>query len=93
MSSHPGPSHSVGRAAPELDVFETIVNPLEHYGEASQTIQVAPFDADYLWHNTTDTSSLGTDWDTEFNAYHGGVFQQVSVQVHRLQLSGLSTLR
>lgn len=35
--SHPGPSNNVGRSAPELDVFEALVNTGSFYGEISQS--------------------------------------------------------
>lgn len=35
--SHPGPSNDVGRSAPELDVFEALVNTASFYGEISQS--------------------------------------------------------
>ncbi len=40
---HPGPSNNVGRSSPEIDIFETQV--LNGHGHASQSFQIAPFDA------------------------------------------------
>lgn len=40
LLSHPGPNVGVGRAAPELDVFEAIINPLDLFGEISQSKSV-----------------------------------------------------
>lgn len=75
--SHPGPSVSVGRSAPELDVFEALINPATFVGEVSQTMQIAPFDMDYLWDNTTGgTFKIETPRTTTLNAYHGGHYQQ-----------------
>lgn len=37
LYSHPGPSNNVGRSAPELDVFEALVNTGSFYGEISQS--------------------------------------------------------
>lgn len=72
---HPGPSHDIGRGAPEIDVFEALVNEIDLFGEASQTLQMAPFDMDYLWDNTSDTYSLGA-MRTHLNAYHGNHYQE-----------------
>lgn len=62
---HPGPKHSdgtfVGRAAPEIDMFEAQVTtsaPLsggQLTGQVSQSAQWAPFDAGYLWQNSSAT--------------------------------------
>lgn len=41
-------------------------------------LQMAPFDMDYKWPNSSGTYSLGTQWDSEMNEYRGGIFQQVS---------------
>jgi beta-glucanase (GH16 family) len=45
---HPGPSTSVGRAAPEIDILEAQVD-YHGYGTASQSVQIAPFDSGYYW--------------------------------------------
>ncbi|KAK0461998.1 beta-glucan synthesis-associated [Desarmillaria tabescens] len=53
--SHPGPKHSdgtyVGRAAPEIDVFEA---------QVSDGTGSSPFDAGYVWDNNTTISKLNT---------------------------------
>ncbi|KAI0316214.1 beta-glucan synthesis-associated [Amylostereum chailletii] len=73
--NHPGPIHSdgsyVGRSAPEIDVFEALVTTAG--GEISQSVQMAPFDAEYAWFNTSE--NLQTPIAT-LNTYHGGVYQQ-----------------
>ncbi|QRW07384.1 glycoside hydrolase family 16 protein [Ceratobasidium sp. AG-Ba] len=70
--SHPGPAKSdgtfVGRAAPEIDMFEAQVDAGTLIGHVSQSGQWAPFNYAYDWFNTTDRSEL--------NSYVGGVYQQ-----------------
>ncbi|WFD20450.1 hypothetical protein MCAP1_002694 [Malassezia caprae] len=86
---HPGPRHPdgswVGRSAPEIDMLEATSNngPGEH-GQASMSLQVAPFDAAY---NVSDPSAFVVYEDRVHNAtkndYTGAVFQQaVSAKVN-----------
>ncbi|KAF9007051.1 glycoside hydrolase family 16 protein [Cyathus striatus] len=74
--SHPGPKHQdgtyVGRAAPEIDVFEAIVT--DGLGDASMSVQTAPFNARYKIPN--DTSSAIFYDDAHLNSFKGGVYQQ-----------------
>ncbi|KAH9837168.1 beta-glucan synthesis-associated [Rhodofomes roseus] len=82
-SSHPGPMHQdgtyVGRAAPEIDIFEaTITNGM---GAVSQSGQWAPYNHQYLWSNTTDNYSIKNETDTFLNSYLGGVYQQATSAV------------
>ncbi|TEB21437.1 beta-glucan synthesis-associated [Coprinellus micaceus] len=83
--SHPGPMRKdgsyVGRAAPEIDVLEAIVEFGE--GRVSQSSQWAPYNAGYRWLNTSDNYRIYDDDVTHLNPYAGGVFQQA--------VSGLST--
>ncbi|RXW17936.1 hypothetical protein EST38_g7922 [Candolleomyces aberdarensis] len=78
--SHPGPVRSdgtyVGRAAPEIDVFEAIVEGGQ--GQISQSSQWAPYNAGYRWDNTTDNYKIYDDpvSQTVLNPYRGGIFQQ-----------------
>jgi len=55
---HPGPKRTdgtwVGRAAPEIDVFEAQVSDITAIGHVSQSVQWAPFNKEYLWDNTTE---------------------------------------
>ncbi|KAF5371672.1 hypothetical protein D9758_003419 [Tetrapyrgos nigripes] len=78
--SHPGPMHQdgtfVGRSAPEIDIFEAQVVGRE--GHVSQSGQWAPFDASYVWTNTSDTFTIYDDTLTVQNSYLGGVFQQAT---------------
>lgn len=72
--THPGPSNNKGRAAPEIDVLEAQIDPITRRGHVSQSLQVAPFNAGYLFDNTT---SIIYNADlTTYNTYLGGVFQQ-----------------
>jgi Beta-glucan synthesis-associated protein SKN1/KRE6/Sbg1 len=52
--SHPGPVHQdgsyVGRSAPEIDLFEALVD--GHRGQVSQSAQWAPFDVRSLQHKS-----------------------------------------
>jgi beta-glucan synthesis-associated protein KRE6 len=54
---HPGPKRTdgsfVGRAAPEIDVLEAIVNDITGLAENSQSSQWAPFNKLYDWDNDT----------------------------------------
>ncbi|KAG5635587.1 hypothetical protein H0H81_010733 [Sphagnurus paluster] len=77
--SHPGPVRAdgtyVGRAAPEIDIFEAIVE--GGVGKVSLSSQWAPFNAEYSWFNTSDNLII-TDPNTVQNPYQGGVFQQTT---------------
>ncbi|KAI0068292.1 beta-glucan synthesis-associated [Artomyces pyxidatus] len=75
--SHPGPVHDdgtyVGRAAPELDMFEAVVR-ASNVGYVSQTCQIAPFNQKYQWpqdgnYHITNTSI------SNINGYLGGADQ------------------
>lgn len=44
---HPGPDVSVGRGAPEIDILEAQKNKLGPGGKVSQSVQMAPFNANY----------------------------------------------
>lgn len=70
---HPGPNKNVGRSAPEIDVLEAQIKQ-QRQGEASQSLQVAPFDLGYNW-----DESVATVYNadvSEFNPYQGGVYQE-----------------
>ncbi|EGO02966.1 glycoside hydrolase family 16 protein [Serpula lacrymans var. lacrymans S7.3] len=78
--SHPGPVHSngnyVGRSAPEIDIFEATVD--GGIGKVSQSAQWAPFDAGYVWFNTSDNLQIYDPAMTLLNPYHGGADQQTT---------------
>lgn len=76
-SDHPGPTVSTGRAAPEIDIFETQVDVSVFRGEVSQSIQAAPFN--YHYRPTSNTTPAMVIYDTEhtkLNTYFGGPYQQ-----------------
>jgi beta-glucan synthesis-associated protein KRE6 len=66
----------VGRAAPEIDIFEAQVANDE--GEVSQSGQWAPFNAKYEWFNTSDNMIIYDATETYLNTYTGGAFQQAT---------------
>ncbi|KAF8973556.1 beta-glucan synthesis-associated [Flammula alnicola] len=84
--SHPGPVHSdgtyVGRAAPEIDVFEAQVTSLivgaPQTGQVSQSAQWGPFNAEYQWFNTSDNLIINNSTSSFLNTYMGGAFQQAT---------------
>ena len=73
---HPGPSTNIGRNAPEIDVVEAGANPTNGYPLASQSFQVAPFDAGYEWDNSSSNYKFYDSDISELNSYKGGFFQE-----------------
>ncbi|KAJ7768364.1 glycoside hydrolase family 16 protein [Mycena metata] len=73
--SHPGPVHEdgtyVGRAAPEIDIGDT-------GGAVSQSGQWAPFNAGYVWFNTSDNLIIANASASVLNTYTGGAYQQAT---------------
>ncbi|KAF9054261.1 beta-glucan synthesis-associated protein SKN1 [Panaeolus papilionaceus] len=82
---HPGPIRRdgtyVGRAAPEIDVFEAIVD--GGVGHVSLSTQWAPYNAEYRWNNNSDTLIIYDAPNTVFNTFIGSAIQQTT--------SGLAT--
>ncbi|EIW54979.1 glycoside hydrolase family 16 protein [Trametes versicolor FP-101664 SS1] len=80
--SHPGPIHAdgtyVGRAAPEIDMFEAQITGQPLSGQVSQSAQWAPFNAAYTWFNSSDTLIIPDPVNTFPNPYKGSAFQQAS---------------
>ncbi|VDC02538.1 unnamed protein product [Peniophora sp. CBMAI 1063] len=87
--SHPGPKHSdgtyVGRAAPEIDMFEATVEASVGStdsdalaGLVSQSAQWAPFNQGYIWKNTSDNLKIYDTSISEQNPYIGGKTQQAT---------------
>ncbi|KAG9238852.1 beta-glucan synthesis-associated protein-domain-containing protein [Amylocarpus encephaloides] len=68
------PSPGTGRGAPELDILEGSVDPVNKIGVVTQSLQVAPFDVFYrpnsAWLALPDYNT------TQMNGYCGGPFQQ-----------------
>uniref|UniRef100_A0A0W0FM02 GH16 domain-containing protein n=1 Tax=Moniliophthora roreri TaxID=221103 RepID=A0A0W0FM02_MONRR len=85
--SHPGPIHRdgsyVGRAAPEIDIFEAQVS--DGVGHVSQSCQWAPFNDEHKWFNTSDTYDIYDDTITELNTYLGGPYQQATSCVSKTE--------
>ncbi|OSX59472.1 glycoside hydrolase family 16 protein [Postia placenta MAD-698-R-SB12] len=80
--SHPGPKHSdgtfVGRAAPEIDMFEAQITGTPLTGQVSQSAQWAPFNYGYLWFNTSENEIIPDPTISKQNSYIGGVLQQAT---------------
>ncbi|KAJ3803416.1 beta-glucan synthesis-associated [Lentinula aff. detonsa] len=83
--SHPGPIHSdgsyVGRAAPEIDIFEAQIGTDFDgilTGEVSQSGQWAPFNEAYEWFNTSSNLLINNPSETMLNSYMGGALQQAT---------------
>jgi len=74
-SDHPGPSVSTGRSAPEIDVLEAQIDVSRFIGQVSQSLQVAPFNAEYQFDNSSASTPIQGS-TTVFNSYKGGRYQQ-----------------
>lgn len=72
---HPGPSTSVGRGVPEIDIFEAQVA-AGWRGQVSQSMQVAPYNAKYQFDDDSDVTTIFDSSLTSFNTYQGGTLQQ-----------------
>lgn len=73
---HPGPNVGVGRGAPEIDIIEAQIAPSGAAGSASQSIQVAPFDAAYSWLNSTPYIEIWDPNRTTLNPWTGAISQE-----------------
>ncbi|KAJ7164658.1 glycoside hydrolase family 16 protein [Mycena crocata] len=76
--AHPGPSNSVGRGVPEIDIIEAQidVNLPVFQGQVSQSYQVAPFNYNWEFVNTTPAATFVDSTKTQFNSYKGSNQQQ-----------------
>ncbi|GAA6038149.1 hypothetical protein JCM8097_005760 [Rhodosporidiobolus ruineniae] len=72
---HPGPNVGVGRGAPEIDVTEQQVD-WRGTGSASQSIQFAPMDPTYQWHNASPDFTIYDSNRTFQNLFTGAVYQE-----------------
>lgn len=82
---HPGPNNKIGRGAPEIDILEAQVD-WRGYGTASQSIQIAPFDAAYNWDNyTTDGMELYNSSISVLNSWKGAPTQEAASVVTRYE--------
>ncbi|KAJ7118974.1 glycoside hydrolase family 16 protein [Mycena epipterygia] len=79
-SDHPGPATSVGRGVPEIDIIEAQVEidgTAPYFrGEVSQSYQVAPYNFNFEFDNTTSSTPIQNATITKFNSYKGDQFQQ-----------------
>lgn len=73
---HPGPSNDIGRGVPEIDIIEHQIDVSLWQGEVSQSFQVAPFNYQYEFDNSTSDITIYDDSITSINSYKGGVYQQ-----------------
>ena len=73
---HPGPSPSKGRGAPEIDVIEAQIDTVNRVGQASQSFQIAPFNAGYHFNNQTPAATIINPDITNFNNFRGSITQQ-----------------
>lgn len=73
-SDHPGPSVNIGRGAPEIDIVEVMMDPTTRQAELSQSLQLAPFDAQYKFNQGGATIYNSTI--SQFNSYAGGTYQE-----------------
>ncbi|EPQ59119.1 glycoside hydrolase family 16 protein [Gloeophyllum trabeum ATCC 11539] len=80
--SHPGPKHSdgtfVGRAAPEIDVFEAQITGTPLVAQVSQSAQWAPFNAGYIWANTSENEVIVDPSISQQNSFIGSATQQAT---------------
>ncbi|THH19097.1 hypothetical protein EW146_g2013 [Bondarzewia mesenterica] len=75
-SDHPGPNVGTGRSAPEIDLLEAQVDVSVFRGQASQSLQVAPFNYQYTFDNSSSSTPIQNPSITKFNSYKGGPLQQ-----------------
>ncbi|KAB5591406.1 Glycoside hydrolase family 16 protein [Ceratobasidium theobromae] len=79
---HPGPKNSdgsyVGRSAPEIDVFEAQVDQGTLIGTVSQSGQWAPFNAAFVWDNSSTNLIIGDSAKSKLNTFVGNEWQQTT---------------
>ncbi|KIJ29670.1 glycoside hydrolase family 16 protein, partial [Sphaerobolus stellatus SS14] len=83
-ADHPGPSPSKGRGAPEIDVIEAQIDTTNREGQASQSFQVAPFNALYQFDNSSSAVNITDKSITKFNPFKGSITQQAISGVTQL---------
>ena len=74
-SDHPGPSVDRGRGAVELDVLEAVVDSTLG-GEVSQSLQVAPFNANVKFDESSPATTIYDSNATILNGFTGTDLQQ-----------------
>ncbi|KAK9899858.1 glycoside hydrolase family 16 protein [Cystobasidium minutum MCA 4210] len=87
---HPGPNVRVGRGAPEIDIIEA-----QNYyaaggmqGEVWQSAQIAPYDNNYEWKQSSPASTIYNSDLTKYNPYLGGSLQEAISGVTALEDEG-----
>lgn len=75
---HPGPdlNKPIGRAAPEIDIFEAQKNKVAFGGRVTQSAQMAPFTNMYYYPNTSADITIHDANATSLNTYRGSALQQ-----------------
>ncbi|KAF8191607.1 beta-glucan synthesis-associated protein-domain-containing protein [Mycena galopus ATCC 62051] len=79
-SDHPGPSTSTGRGVPEIDILEAQVEidgTAPYFrGQASQSYQIAPYNMNFDYDNSSSATPIANATNTKFNSYKGNQYQQ-----------------
>ncbi|CAE6456846.1 unnamed protein product [Rhizoctonia solani] len=78
---HPGPKVNgqyVGRSAPEIDVFEAQVDQTTLVGAVSQSGQWAPFNAAFVWDNSSTNLVISDPANSKLNTFVGNEWQQTT---------------
>ncbi|KAG8701814.1 hypothetical protein FRC11_011880, partial [Ceratobasidium sp. 423] len=78
---HPGPIKNgqyVGRSAPEIDVFEAQVDQKTLVGAVSQSGQWAPFNAAFVWDNSSANLIISDGANSKLNTFVGNEWQQTT---------------
>ncbi|QRW20409.1 glycoside hydrolase family 16 protein [Rhizoctonia solani] len=78
---HPGPKvdgQYVGRSAPEIDVFEAQVDQHTLVGAVSQSGQWAPFNAAFVWDNSSTNLIISDPVNSKLNTFIGNEWQQTT---------------
>ncbi|KAH7322095.1 glycoside hydrolase family 16 protein [Rhizoctonia solani] len=78
---HPGPKVNdryVGRSAPEIDVFEAQVDQHTLVGAVSQSGQWAPFNAAFVWDNSSSNLVISDGANSKLNTFVGNEWQQTT---------------
>jgi beta-glucan synthesis-associated protein KRE6 len=72
---HPGPTYKTGRGAPEIDILEAQINVPAFTGAVSQSAQVAPFNENYYFDNSSSVTTIYNSTLSQINTYRGDQFQ------------------
>ncbi|EDR03474.1 glycoside hydrolase family 16 protein [Laccaria bicolor S238N-H82] len=75
-SDHPGPKYDVGRGVPEVDIIEARIDTSRVVGQASQTFQVAPYNYQLQFVDTSPATTIYNQSMTQVNSFKGNSLQQ-----------------